>query len=609
MIPQQVMDFLHSCAPFDSLETDTLSDLASNILATYVTKDNAQKLLQANPGTLFLIHSGQFVVTDANGQVSHLSEGDYFGYDNATKQAAQDLQLEVDSPGIVYGLPGNVFQQYQQDYPAIAAFFQRNLSVGLQNQILNDSDSLWLHKSLADVISPQVVSVDLNCSVHRAAQTMQEHGVSSLLITHDKQLVGILTDRDLRNRVVAQNADLQQGVSAVMTADPAAIEQNRSMFDALCTMTEHNIHHLPVIDPANSSPVGMVTHTDVIKQQRGNIVFLLNELSKAANLYELTRLSWQLPHYFASHAKRIGDYDVAGKILSQATDIMTRKLLDFFHQKNGPSPFDYCWLVFGSQAREDQTTGSDQDNGLLLAEQPDDVAANYFAAMADYVCQGLGKCGIKLCNGNIMASNPELRQSVQQAIDDTKQWVSQPTKQALLKINIFLDVRAAAGNKNLLLQLQKARTELLKQPIFLAALARQSNEVSVPLSLFQKFVFEKGRKIKDSIDLKVKAVAIINDIARLYALANGLTMPGTLTRLDNLPAECELSILDAHNLRDVWLFLNRLRWRHQLRNHVTDNCISVSDLSSIEKHQLKASLKTIATAQQALLVKFSAGIS
>ena len=387
-----------------------------------------------------------------------------------------------------------------------------------------------------------------------------------------------------------------------------SLTNSRTLFDAMALMTENNIHHLPVIDHLSQSPVGMVTASDIIRHQRGNVLFIIGELTKANNLYELTRLSWQLPHYFAAHAKRAGDYDIAGKILSQATDVMTRKLIGFFQQDNGKAPMMFAWLVYGSQAREDQTTGSDQDSGLLLASTPNEKQAAYFADMTDYVCKGLAKCGIKLCDGNIMASNPELRLSVDEAVKEAERWVASPTNKAIMHFNIFLDVRCAAGDTSLFKQLQKRRGPLLQQKMFLAALARNSNSVSVPLSMFQKFSYEKGRKQKDTIDLKTRAVALINNIARIYALADGITLPNTVARLESLSDSSELSSKDAANLKDIWIFLNRLRWRHQLDNKVTDNHVSVSMLSSIQKHQLKAGFKAIERANEAMIMKFSGGV-
>ena len=604
---KQVEDFLNTSAPFDVLDKEQKLELVKHTELIYLTADNVGDL-QKGKSSLFLIQNGQFSVQDSDAPLRHLSEGDYFGYTNIMEKRNFSLSISVDSPGLVYCFDASAVTPLFE-LPAIRNFFDGLRNNALQNHAISDSNSMWLYKGLEDVINKSPVSVDVETSITAAAQLMTTQKVSSLLVTREDKLIGIITDRDLRSRVVAASLDIHLPVSHIMTPNPAQIMGNRTLFDALALMTERNIHHLPVIDQQTLVPLGMVTASDIIRHQRGNVLFIIGELSKAENLYELTRLSWQLPHYFSAHAKKAGDYDIAGKILSQATDIMTRKLIGFFQQANGKAPMMFAWLVYGSQAREDQTMGSDQDNGLLLAERPSEAQAEYFAKMADYVCNGLAKCGIKLCDGNIMASNPKLRLSLEEAIEEAKRWVKAPTKDAIMHFNIFLDVRCAAGDISLFKQLQRQRAPLMKQNMFLAALTRNSNEISVPLSMFQKFIYEKGRKEKDVIDLKTRAVALINNIARIYALADGVTLPNTLARLDALSENSQLSKRDATNLRDIWLFLNRLRWRHQLENKVTDNRVSVSSLSSIEKHQLKAAFKAIERTNQAMVMKFSGGVS
>jgi len=604
---KQVEDFLNTSAPFDILDKEQKLELVKHTELVYLTADNVGDL-QKGKASLFLIQNGQFSVQDSDAPLRHLSEGDYFGYTNIMEKRNFSLSISVDSPGLVYCFEASAVTPLFE-LPAIRNFFDGLRNNALQNHAISDSNSMWLYKGLEDVINKSPVSVDVETSITVAAQIMTNQKVSSLLVTREDKLIGIITDRDLRSRVVAASLDIHLPVSHIMTPNPAQIMGNRTLFDALALMTERNIHHLPVIDQQTLVPLGMVTASDIIRHQRGNVLFIIGELSKAENLYELTRLSWQLPHYFSAHAKKAGDYDIAGKILSQATDIMTRKLIGFFQQANGKAPMMFAWLVYGSQAREDQTMGSDQDNGLLLAERPSEAQAEYFAKMADYVCNGLAKCGIKLCDGNIMASNPKLRLSLEEAIEEAKRWVKAPTKDAIMHFNIFLDVRCAAGDISLFKQLQRQRAPLMKQNMFLAALTRNSNEISVPLSMFQKFIYEKGRREKDVIDLKTRAVALINNIARIYALADGVTLPNTLARLDALSENSQLSKRDATNLRDIWLFLNRLRWRHQLENKVTDNRVSVSSLSSIEKHQLKAAFKAIERTNQAMVMKFSGGVS
>jgi len=605
-IAQQVADFLATSAPFDQLDSESLSELLQSAELLYITDENVASMVNSSGG-LYLIQSGQFSVIDEEDAQRHVSEGDYFGFPAILDDKNYLLTLTVDSPGLIYRFDAGAFSALLKRSD-VSRFFHSLRHNALQNQAITDSNSMWLYKPLDEVTDKAPISADMNISIQQAAQIMSEHRVSSLLITDSEKLVGIITDRDLRSRVVAKALPTQQSVAEIMTVAPTSISSSLTLFDAMSMMTEKNIHHLPIIDSITQQPAGVVTATDIVRHQRGNVLFIIGELSKADSLYALTRLSWQLPHYFSAHAKRAGDFDIAGKVLSQATDIMTRKLIGFFQQAHGKAGMMFSWIVYGSQAREDQTMGSDQDNGLLLAAEPTKEQAEYFTAMADYVCSGLGKCGIKLCDGNIMASNPDLRLSLAQAVDEARQWINEPTKDAIMHFNIFLDARCAAGDVGLFKKLQQQRMPLLKQKLFLAALARHSNEIAVPLSVFQKFTYEKGRKQKDTIDLKVRAVALLNNIARIYALAGGVTVPGTLARLAAIPEGTGLSTKDAKNLHDIWLFLNRLRWRHQLENNTTDNCVSVSSLSSIERHQLKAAFKAIERANQAMVMNFSGGI-
>lgn len=604
---QQIIDFLRQESPFDELEEPVRQSLAQNSKLIYLVAENQQELIAENKNSLFVIQTGQYAVKDCDGPIKHLSDCDYFGYARLLNQVDYPISVTVDSPGIVLCITKDDFLKCMA-CPAFATFFTASKDDALQNQAVSDSNSMWLYKPLHEVIQHAAVFVAPSDSVQHAAKQMSEHRVSSVMVLENGKLIGIVTDRDLRNRVVAAGLNTQLPVKQIMTEAPAYLTKHKTLFDAISIMSRHGINHLPVLDAVTQEPVGMITNTDISKQQRTNVLFIISDLAKTKTLDELVSKAWQIPQYIASSAKRAGDFDIAGKVLSQATDTMTRKLITFYQQQHGQAPLRYCWLVYGSQAREDQTMGSDQDNALLLERETNPEQEAYFEGMSEYVCLGLAKCGIKLCDGNIMASNPKLRMSVDAAVKEAESWVRSPTKQAILEFNIFLDARAAEGDSALFEQVQAKRKPLLKQSIFLAALARNANENSVPLSMFQKFVYAKKAKFKDSIDLKVNAVAIVNDLVRLYALSEGLTMPGTVARLKNLSVKSGLADNDRKNLIDIWLFLNRLRWRHQLDNQVQDNLVRISDLSSIEKHQLKAAFQAIHRAQQSAVLQFSGGI-
>ncbi|MBT4882980.1 MAG: CBS domain-containing protein, partial [Glaciecola sp.] len=333
-IPHQVSDFISKSAPFDVLDEDKVSAIATKTKVIYLTLENQQALIAEHQPSLFLIQTGQFTVYDENGIARFMSEGDYFGFTALIETGKGQIQVEIDSPGVVYCIAKPIFDECMQN-KVFAKFFHAAKDDVLQNQAVSDSNSMWLYKPLHEQLTKAPIQIEQHDSIQLAAQKMSKHGVSSLIVTEDDHLIGIVTDRDLRNRVVAEGMDISLGVNNIMTENPAYVLHNQNMFSAISLMSEKNIHHLPVLHADDRSPVGMVTTSDVIRKQRGNVLFMIGELSKTANLYELTRIAWQIPQYFAANAKRAGDFDIAGKVLSQATDIMTRKLIAFFIEQHG----------------------------------------------------------------------------------------------------------------------------------------------------------------------------------------------------------------------------------------------------------------------------------
>lgn len=105
-----------------------------------------------------------------------------------------------------------------------------------------------------------VVSPD--SSVRDAARLMRERNIAAVMICEGDQLAGIMTERDIAARVVAQERDPETtSVREVMTPDPDTLSPDDRASSALRMMREHNYRHLPVV--ANGRPVGMVSVRDL----------------------------------------------------------------------------------------------------------------------------------------------------------------------------------------------------------------------------------------------------------------------------------------------------------------------------------------------------------
>ncbi|BDX05135.1 DUF294 nucleotidyltransferase-like domain-containing protein [Planctobacterium marinum] len=616
-LPKHTIDFFTQVAPWDSLSQTELSSLIQSANLVYLNEDSlplldTQQRLQHG---ILLIQSGEFEVASDNPGAApsrrFISESEYvflhkpeFLSTEATQFNTEQI-TKIHTPGLVFCLDIQILQTLAEQKKAIKSFFIELLK-SLRKEELHFSQLNWQEANLFELCQRDLITVTEETTIAECAQIMSHKQVSSVLVCQQQLLSGILTDKDLRSRVLAKNLSAELPVKQVMTVNPEVAYPEQDWLDAVCLMSEQGFSHVPIVDRRHK-PLGIMTKSDVINQQKSNIAWLIKSLSRADNLYELIQQAWQIPHYIRFNMQGKQGFATVGQWLARATDVMTRRLIQFYVRSHGPAPMAYCWLVYGSQARKDQLLTSDQDNGLLLADSPDVEQAVWFKGMGEYVCNGLAKCGISLCNGNIMASNPELRCSLDEAIEEARRCVTEPNNDRLLHFNIFLDVRLVEGNEELFSQLQSRRAELFKQPLFLAALAREVNSNDLPLNLFQRFVYEEHIEGK-KINLKVKAVAVVNSIVRLYSLAQGIKYASTPDRLAALSESGMLAAKDCANLKSIWFFLNELRLTSQLNQTHPDNLVDVTVLSPLEKYQLKKALQSIKRTQSALLVKFSSGL-
>lgn len=120
------------------------------------------------------------------------------------------------------------------------------------------------HRAVSDIVSNQTLTTAKPTeTVRAAAQRMHERGVGALLIVEGERLVGIFTERDALNRVLAGGKDPDSTrLSEVMTSDPQSIAPDKPFRNALHMMYENGFRHVPVV--TDGKPVGMVSARDAL---------------------------------------------------------------------------------------------------------------------------------------------------------------------------------------------------------------------------------------------------------------------------------------------------------------------------------------------------------
>jgi CBS domain-containing protein len=445
-------------------------------------------------------------------------------------------------------------------------------------------------------------------SIREAAKLMSEQRVSSVLIVEQGLLFGLVTDRDLRNRAVATGIDTERPIVDIATLAPLSIGRHELAFDALLLMARHNIHHVPVLD--GQRVVGMVTTTDLTEHHSSSAVYLVGDIYKQTSLEGLQRASAKVPSLQQNLAAAGASAYSTGHIVTAITDAITVRLLQLGEAQLGPAPLAYVWVAAGSQARNEQTAKSDQDNALVLDDAFDETLhGGYFRDLARFVCDGLDACGYVHCPGDMMAMNDAWRLPRQRWAELFARWTGQPEPTALMLTCVFFDMRAIHGQITLLEDLRRSVLERTRgNGIFLAHMANNALSRQPPLGLFKGLSPQRSGEHKGTIDLKLNGIVPIVDLARVYALSGGDSAVNTHDRLLGAATGGEISEQSARDLRDALEFLASMRIQHQARQialkQPPDNFMNPNEVSNFERTQLKDAFTVVKSLQSVLGERF-----
>jgi CBS domain-containing protein len=427
--------------------------------------------------------------------------------------------------------------------------------------------------------------IESGATAQQAAKAMQDARVGSILVRTEPP--GIVTDRDLRGRVLAKGLTADTPLEQVMTRPLKTIASDAPSFAALRQMLDENLHHLPVVEEGHI--IGVISATDLLVHEGDNPLYLrsvLDDLEKPANLQnygqEVARLVQSL---FRGGLTALH----ISQLVSSLNDTLVRRLIYIAERVLGTPPTPFAWIVFGSEGRLEQTLLTDQDNALIYAEESP-LAHSYFTAFAQRVVDGLIEVGFPRCAGGFMATNWH------KPLADWRQlfekWLRLPEPRALLDAAIFFDFRAVAGTLSLE-PLEKIIDEATTHKLFLSYMARDALKFRPPIGFFNRLRSEAGR-----VDLKKGGIGPVVALARVAALAAGSRERSTLERLEVAKVSgAMLSREDATNLAEIFPFLFQLRLSQQLRSIQASvpvgHCVRPADLSTIERRHLKEAFVAI----------------
>lgn len=437
-------------------------------------------------------------------------------------------------------------------------------------------------------------------SVRRATQTMRELAIGSMVVVSpDRIPIGILTLRDIADRVVLDSGAVDGPIERVMTRDPITLPVTETAYRAALTMIRRGVRHIVLVEGGRLA--GIVSERDLFGLQSSSVRELSAAIKGAADLDAIERFGRDINGL----ALRLFEQGVAIAALTAfvaaLNDLLTERVVQLEFAQSALENLRCCWILMGSEGRSEQTLATDQDNGIIFAVPPGRSAESVRAAIlpvAQRINRALDRAGYRLCPGEIMACNPQWTLSLDEWRQRFERWIDSGSPQALLHGAIFFDLRPLHGDLALGGELRHwLMQHAPRNPRFLHQMAANALENRPPFGWLKRFSVDKAGRI----DLKLNGAALFVDAARIFSLAHGIDEVNTERRL-----RAAAPLLGAQPREvDAWIaayfHIQGLRLRRQadcMRLGVpADNRIDPYALHDFDKRVLVAALEQARTIQ------------
>lgn len=605
-----IADFLSHTLPFNALPEGEVERIVHEMEIGYFRNGHVFDENTRDQG-LRILRSGAVEIRSQDGELlDRLAEGESFALSGLLQQAPGVRAVLIED-SLIYFLPQKAYQELRGRFRDFDRFFhgQRSRRLFRATRSMVSPDSMLV--PIKSLMATDLVTTGAQTPVCELAQLMSQRRVSSALVLDGDRLVGIVTDRDLRSRVLAARLPPETPVAEIMTPDPKNLDEKATIFDATLLMTRHGMHHLPVV--RGEQAVGILTTSDLISARQDDPVYIVQRLSRQESVASMQAVLRDIPQFLLRWNDAGVPADQVSHILTAISDAVTNRLIEMAVRELGPAPVPYAWVCFGSQARAEQLLNADQDNGLIISDEATEEDMTWFETLAHRVSDGLNDCGYVYCPGNVMATNPFWRRRVSGWYEAVNHWVTSFNPNSVMEISIAFDLRTVNGEDELTRQVQRHMLDRVQaNSIFQAALAENVLEATPPIGIFRRLVVERNGEHKDTLNIKKRGLLPIIEIVRLNALAAGIDRINTLERLQELSRSKRMTRYDSRNLQDALRFLMQVRLQIQAdqirEGEPLSNHCNPQKLPKLAREQMRDAFQLVDSAQKSVRLAYRQGM-
>ncbi len=603
-----IADFLSRHPPFDTLTEDELERVAASAEIEFHAA-RAPILAQAEEAVkhAFVVRRGAVELVVDGRLLDVLGEGEMFGFTSLLEEAPLGFVARASEDTLLYRIPEHAIRPVLER-PAAVRFVAGSVAKGLRLLAGHEQEPQpdAAGRQVRELIRAPPLMCEPGTSVQEAARRMVEAGVGCVVVDLGERL-GIVTDRDIRTRVVAAGAGPDTPLSAVMTAPAWTVAADRSGTEALIEMLDRGVRHLPVLE-AGGRLVGVIDDLDLMASERRAPFRLRASVARAVDAAGVAAAAAELPDTVIA----LHDAGLAGAAISRAIasihDTATRRLIEIAHEELGPPPVRYTWLATGSLGRFEPFPSSDVDCALAWEGGDDPELRATMRTLAERVLEGLAASGLPPDSHGAVASSPLFARPIEGWEAAARSWVEHPDRdRGLMLLCVVVESDPVWGPPTAAERLAAAFARSPNREFMLMRLAAAALAARPPTGFLRHFVLHSSGERRGVLDIKHGGLLPIEAIARWSGLVARVGAASTRARLRASEAAGTLDRDDAVVLRDAFELVYALRMEHQVEQlragQPPDDLIDPRSLTPLTRTSLKDAFRAVASVQRGIGLK------
>jgi CBS domain-containing protein len=462
-------------------------------------------------------------------------------------------------------------------------------------------DSYPYRHRLRDLMSQPALFVDAGQSLSDVLKIIIENRSSAVFVKADSNQAdnGIVTERDLLRTINAHGKDaFEISVGEIAQYPLLSLSADAFVYRAISRMQRLSFRHLGVHN-ANGEIVGALSARDLLRQRADYALILGDDIDHAESAEAMAAVWSHIAQVASSLAVEGVDARDIAAVVSRELCALTRQACKIAEQQMleenlGTPPCRYAMLVLGSGGRGESLLAMDQDNAIVFEQgEIDGEEDRWFAELGKRVADILHIAGVPYCQGNIMASNADWRQSEAQWRITIGTWIKRQTPDDILNCDIFFDSVCVHGDTLLADKVLNCAFEVgASSATFIKLMSVNACKNRTPLGMFGRFQLDDGR-----MDLKIGGIMSLFSCARILAIKNHCRELATPKRFqavaelqDSMQTTFE-NLIEAHRI-----IFNSILQQQLLdleKGIPLSNNVAPGQLQAAQRKQLKWALEQV----------------